>query len=40
MTSINIFCYKEKMFILMNILMIGKYLMKEKYLKKKNFIVT
>ena len=40
MTSIDMFCYKEKMFILMNILMIGKILMEKNYLKKKNIMVT
>ena len=38
MISINLFCCQEKVFILMSIWMNGKSLMKQHYLKKKNFI--
>ena len=37
MTLINLFCCYEKVFILMNIWMIRKSLMKQHYLKKKEF---
>ena len=40
MKLVNLFCCQEKVFILMNIWMIGKSLMKQHYLKKKNFIAT
>ena len=40
MISVNLFSCSEKMFLLMNIWMIEKSLMKEHYLKKKSFIVT
>ena len=40
MISINLICCKEKVFILMSALMIGKRLMKQHYLKKKQFIAT
>ena len=36
--TINLFCCEEKAFILMNIWMIGEILIKQHYLKKKNFI--
>ena len=35
MTSKNLFCCKEKVYILINMWMIGKSLMKQHYLKKK-----
>ena len=37
MILINLFCYLEKVFILMSAWMTGKRLMKQHYLKKRNF---
>ena len=37
MITINLFCYFEMVFIVMNILMTGKNLMKHHYLKKEDF---
>ena len=37
---INLFCYQEKLFILMSTWMNAKSLMKQHYLEKKNFVTT
>ena len=39
-TLINLFCYQEKVFILMNTWIVGKDLMKHHYLIKKLFVVV
>ena len=40
MKLVNLFCCQEKVFILMNIWMIGKSLMKQHYRKKKKIVVA